>query len=74
MPVAAHIGDMTHVHCVASVPNGLTVEIFRPLDKERRMYDQNPILPDHEGMLHVPQLPGLGITLNEDFIAKHLVA
>ena len=74
IPVAAHIGDNTHVHCVASVPNGLTVEVFTPLDKRRREYEVNPIrLPNDKGMLAVPDRPGLGIELNEDYIASHLV-
>jgi galactonate dehydratase len=75
MPVAAHIGDVTHIHCVAAVPNGLTVEIFTPLDKGRVMHELDPITtPNSEGLLEVPQKPGLGIELNEDYIAKHLVA
>jgi D-arabinonate dehydratase len=74
MPVAAHIGDMTHIHCVAAVPNGLTVEVFTPLDKGRRMYEIDPvILPTKEGLLEVPQKPGLGMALNEDYIQKHMV-
>lgn len=73
MPVAAHIGDITHLHCVASVPNGLIVEIFRPLDKRRLMYEKEPVIvPNDEGLLMLPQKPGLGIELNEDYIEKHL--
>lgn len=72
IPVAAHIGDMTHVHCVAAVPNGLTVEYFRPQDKSRRMYEADPIFPDKDGMLTVPQKSGFGMELNEDYITKNL--
>ena len=73
MPVGAHIGNMAHVHCVASVPNGLTVEVFTPLDKGRVAYQIDPILPNSEGLLEVPSKPGLGTELNEEYIKRHLI-
>lgn len=73
IPVAAHIGDMTHLHCVAAIPNGLIVEYFRPQDKTRRMHEADVIWPDKEGMLTVPQKPGFGMELNEDYISRNLV-
>ena len=73
IPVAAHVAERTHVHCVASAPNGLMVEVFRPLENRRRMYEVAPIMPNKDGVLEVPQNPGLGLELNEDYIEKHLV-
>ena len=74
MPVAAHIGDMVHIHCVASVPNGLIVEIFTPHDEGGRAHQLDPVFkPNKDGLLDVPQKPGIGIELNEDYISKHLV-
>jgi D-arabinonate dehydratase len=74
MPVAAHIGGITHLHCVASVPNGLTVEVFRPFDTNRRGYESEPpITPNARGKLPVPQKPGLGLELDESYIENHLV-
>lgn len=73
VPVAAHIGDMAHIHCVAGVPNGLIVEVFMPLDKGRRMYEVNPLVfPNEDGLLEVPEKAGLGIELNEDYIKRQL--
>jgi D-arabinonate dehydratase len=73
VPVAAHIGDMAHIHCVAGVPNGLIVEVFMPLDKGRRMYEVNPLIfPNEDGLLEVPEKAGLGIELNEEYIKRQL--
>ena len=74
IPVAAHIGDLTHVHCVAAVPNGLIVEVFTPLDESRRRYEIDPVMkPNVRGYLKVPDRPGIGVRLNEDYIREHLV-
>jgi len=74
IPIAAHIGDMTHVHCVAAVPNGLIVEYFRPQDTTRRMYEAEPLAPNKDGMFDVPQTPGFGMELNEGYIRTNLTA
>jgi L-alanine-DL-glutamate epimerase-like enolase superfamily enzyme len=74
IPIAAHIGDLTHVHCVAAVPNGLIVEYFRPQDTTRRMYEAEPLALNKDGMFEVPQSPGFGMSLNEDFIRMNLVS
>ena len=74
IPVAAHIGEAAHVHCIAAVPNGLIVEVFTPHDKNRRAYEKDPVWkPNERGMLEVPQKPGLGIELDEDYISKNLI-
>ena len=74
MPVAAHAGDVAHVHCVASVLNGLTVEVFAPHDQNYSAYQVDPVSrPTENGLLEVPQRPGLGIQLNEDYIEKNLI-
>ncbi len=74
IPVAAHIGEAAHIHCVASVANGLIVEVFIPHDENRRAYETDPVhLPNNQGVLEVPLKPGLGIDLNERFINEHLV-
>lgn len=73
IPVAAHVGDMTHVHCVAAISNGLIVEHFRPQDKTRRMYEDEPLAVNKDGMFVVPRKPGFGMSLNEDYIAGNLI-
>jgi D-arabinonate dehydratase len=73
IPVAAHCVERVHLHCVAAIPNGLMVEMFRPLDKGRINYEKNPITPNHDGALELSQEPGFGIELDEAYIKKHLV-
>lgn len=73
IPVAAHCVERIHLHCVAAVPNGLIVEMFCPLEKGRIRYERNPIMLNNEGALEVPQEPGFGIELDEDYIKGHLV-
>ena len=73
IPAVGHVAERTHVHCLASAPNGLMMEIFRPLETRRRMYEAKPIVPGKDGMVTVPTTPGLGIELNEDYIKAHLV-
>ena len=74
IPVAAHIGEAAHVHCIASAPNGLIVEVFTPHDENRRAYELEPVCkPNERGMLEIPQRPGLGVRSGEDHIARHLM-
>ena len=72
LPVAAHIGDVAHIHCVAAVPNGLIVEIFTPHDEGYAAHELNPIRrPNESGNVCVPQRSGLGLELDETYIARH---
>lgn len=74
MPVAAHIGDTASIHCVAGVPNGLIVEVFIPHDEGYAAHERDPIRrPNADGNMVVPQKPGLGVEIDEDYVAKHLV-
>ena len=73
IPVAAHIGDNVHIHCIAAVPNGLIVEVFTPLETERLRYLRDPVLkPNRDGMLDVSTKPGTGLELDEDYISRHV--
>jgi len=74
IPIAGHAAQVAHTHCVASVANGLIVEYLRPDEPCRMAYAKNPQVPNAEGMLELPQTPGLGIELDEDYIQKHLVS
>lgn len=73
IPMAGHAAERVHTHCVAATPNGLTVEMFRPLEERRHLFESNPIRPDKDGMVSVPQTPGLGVELDEHYIAGHLI-
>lgn len=73
-PIAGNLGDPVHLHCIAGVPNGLILEVFTPRDWDRVGHIKNPILmPDADGCIAVPDRPGLGIELDEEFIEEHII-
>ncbi len=69
MPVVSHLIPEIHVHLVAAVPNGLTVE-YMPWT--HRLWAEFPSVTD--GELVVPKKPGLGLEFDRDAIAKYAVA
>lgn len=59
------------MHLLASVPNGLFVECFHP-DVDPVWYEMVANPPTVEdGTIHLPDGPGLGIELDQDFIDAH---
>jgi L-talarate/galactarate dehydratase len=68
MPAASHVMPEVQVHLVAAAPNGLTVEYNPHHDV---LFHEKPRFEN--GRMLLPQGPGLGLTLDEDVIAKHLV-
>jgi L-alanine-DL-glutamate epimerase-like enolase superfamily enzyme len=65
VPVVSHLIPEIHVHLVAAIPHGLTVE-YMPWTL--RLFEETPAIED--GDLVVPQKPGLGLKFNADAI-KH---
>jgi L-alanine-DL-glutamate epimerase-like enolase superfamily enzyme len=61
LPVVSHLLPEVHVHLVASIPNGLTVE-YMPWALP--LFEETPLL--EEGQMVVPQKPGLGLTFDSD--------
>jgi L-alanine-DL-glutamate epimerase-like enolase superfamily enzyme len=59
LPVVSHLIPEVHVHLVAAVPNGLTVE-YMPWSL--RLFDDPPRVV--KGEMAVPDRPGLGLTFN----------
>ena len=55
-----------HVHLVAAVPNGLTVEY---MPRSRGLYKETPEIED--GMLVVPQKPGLGLEFDPAVLKRY---
>ena len=74
LPVAPHGKQDIHVHLVAAIPNGLTVEYYRGSTDPMwdKMFKQ-PLMLDG-GVLHPPDRPGFGIELNEEALAPHRMA
>jgi L-alanine-DL-glutamate epimerase-like enolase superfamily enzyme len=60
LPVVSHLVPEIHVHLVAAIPNGLTVE-YMPWTLN--LYEQTP--PIEGGQLVVPKKPGLGLTFDQ---------
>ena len=60
LPVVSHLIPEVHVHLIAGVPNGLTVE-YMPWTL--RLFEETPKL--EKGELVVPQKPGLGLTFDK---------
>ena len=69
LPVVSHLIPELHVHLVAAIPNGLTVE-YMPWSA--KLFEEVP-LPQN-GELAVPDKPGLGLEFSRDAIHRYGVA
>src|SRR6202035_3667004 len=68
LPVVSHVMPEMHLHLVAAVPNGLTVEYMPWMLK---LYEETPAI--EKGQLVLPQTPGLGLKFNEKAVAAYRV-
>ena len=68
LPVVSHLIPEIHVHLVAAIPHGLTVE-YMPWTL--RLFEETPALVD--GQLVVPNKPGLGLAFAKDVIQQYEV-
>jgi L-alanine-DL-glutamate epimerase-like enolase superfamily enzyme len=69
LPVVSHLVPEIHVHLVAAIPNGLTVE-YMPWSL--RLFEETPAL--ERGELVVPKRPGLGLTFDQAAIKRFQVS
>jgi L-alanine-DL-glutamate epimerase-like enolase superfamily enzyme len=69
MPVVSHLIPEIHIHLMAAIPNGLTVE-YMPWTQ--RLFEKYPAIED--GRLVVPEKPGLGLEFDRAAIQKYQVA
>jgi L-alanine-DL-glutamate epimerase-like enolase superfamily enzyme len=69
LPVVSHLIPELHVHLVAAIPNGLTVE-YMPWTL--RLFEETPAL--EAGHLVVPAKPGLGLAFDQAAIKRFQVA
>jgi hypothetical protein len=65
LPVVSHLYPEISVHVVAAVPNGLTVE-YMPWSAQLFEEVPRPV----EGMLTVPDRPGLGLVFDRSAIKR----
>jgi len=68
LPVVSHLVPELHVHLIAAIPNGLTVE-YMPWTL--RLWEEAPTL-DH-GQLVVPAKPGLGLAFDQAALKRYQV-
>jgi L-alanine-DL-glutamate epimerase-like enolase superfamily enzyme len=68
LPVVSHLLPEIHVHLVAAVPNGLTVE-YMPWTL--KLFEDAPVAVN--GQLTVLNRPGLGLTFDRDFVKRHAI-
>lgn len=66
LPVVSHLMPEIHVHLVAAIPNGLTVE-YMPWSESLFEEVPEPV----KGELTVPQKPGLGLNFDRDTIRRY---
>jgi len=66
LPIVSHLVPEIHVHLVAAVPNGLTVEY---MPRALRLWKETPKIQD--GMLVVPQKPGLGLEFDPEIFKRY---
>ncbi|MBN9563329.1 MAG: mandelate racemase/muconate lactonizing enzyme family protein [Alphaproteobacteria bacterium] len=69
LPVVSHVIPEMHLHLIAAVPNGLTVEYMPWMLK---LYQETP--PIERGQLVLPNKPGLGLTFDEAALKSFTVA
>jgi L-alanine-DL-glutamate epimerase-like enolase superfamily enzyme len=68
LPVVSHLIPEIHVHLVAAIPNGLTVE-YMPWTL--RLFEETP--PIEGGQLVVPKKPGLGLAFDQAALKRYQV-
>jgi L-talarate/galactarate dehydratase len=68
LPVVSHLIPEIHLHLIAAIPNGLTVE-YMPWT--HRLWTEFPSITD--GQLAVPHAPGLGLEFSEAAVKRYAV-
>ena len=74
LPVAPHWNADIHVHLVAAVPNALTVEYFL---LEEDIYNFERLLAERlqpkDGLIPLPERPGLGLVLDRAALERYSI-
>ena len=65
LPMAPHAETQVSSHIVASVPNGMIVEVFKPLPEFEYF---KGLVEVKEGLIQLPDRPGLGIEIDEEAV------
>ena len=62
------------LHFIASIPNGLLLEFDQNPNELRDELLKEPIRIDKDGMVRLPERPGLGIELDRGAVERYRVA
>ncbi len=74
LPIAPHGSALLHVHLVSAIANGLIVEHVVTEGSGRRDLMHGDLTLDDDGMVSPPDKPGLGVTLDEEYLAETRIA
>jgi L-alanine-DL-glutamate epimerase-like enolase superfamily enzyme len=66
---SAGISHLAALHVAASVPNLMSYEYFYAPNPLRDLFTE-PFPKPHNGMIALPQRPGLGLTLDKKLLKK----
>jgi len=67
---APHAMENIHVHLVSAVPNALFLERLLMFEEITARVFKNVPVP-HDGYITIPELPGLGLELDLDYVKAH---
>ena len=78
LPVIPHVfssavASLANAHFIASIPNGSLLEFDQNPNPLRSELFETPLDIDASGKVHLPTLPGLGVTLNQATVEKYRV-
>jgi len=72
IPIAPHYNWNLHASLVGAVENGLFVEYFYR-DMDVKVFDDvvtDPLAPEENGLIHLPEYPGHSVVLDKDALEK----
>lgn len=75
VPIAPHYNWNIHASLLGAIENGLWVEYFYR-DMDVKVFDdvvETPLAPDDDGMIHLPDDPGHGVSLDESALQEYRV-
>jgi len=61
------------MHLIASLPNAGLLEFDQNPNPLRTELFEEPIQPDADGMVALPDRPGLGVTLRQDTLDRYRI-
>ncbi|MFN8483812.1 MAG: mandelate racemase/muconate lactonizing enzyme family protein [Anaerolineae bacterium] len=76
MPVIPHVfssavSSIANMHFIAALPNGSWLEFDQNPNALRSDLFEEPITPDGDGNVRLPDRPGLGVTLNQATVERY---